>query len=81
MSGFSGSDWFGTSTSTPPTSQVPKTESLGAHMDGANVGGTLSQAAANVNSAGNVLLYWQAGIIVAALVILWALGALAGSPV
>jgi len=50
-------------------------------MDGANVGGTLSQAAANVNSVDNVLLYWQAGIIVAALVILWALGALAGSPV
>lgn len=78
MDGFTVADWFGIAApGQTPIGAIPKTESLRAHADGGNVGGTLSQSAANVTALDRSLLYWQAGLIAAALVILWALGALA----
>lgn len=81
MSGFTMSDWFGSAVgdSGVPTGSLPKTESLRAHADGGNAGGTRSQSAANVNNADRAILYWQAGVIIAALVVLWAMGALSVS--
>ena len=77
MAGFTGADWFGVMTSNQsPIGQVPKTEGLRAQMDGGNSSGTLSQASANIAAGDRTLLYWQAGLIGVAILILWALGAL-----
>lgn len=73
MAGFSASDWLGASASIPQASP-DRTEGLRAHVDGGNVGGTRSQAASNMQSGDQSLLYWQAGLIAASIVILWMLG-------
>jgi len=76
------SDWFGAAVGNAavPTGSIPKADSLRAHADGGNNAGTRTSVASNVNSNDRGILYWQAGLIIAALLVLWFMGALSGNP-